>query len=128
MQNLEKKDTILRIKKAKSEIKKELEDAVANDKKEQKQRYTTKKEDAAKIIQEFREIIRNKKSDIVSLAYYQGKMFQKFRSKEQFVKDMVLKFKVNKSTMVLKISLSRLIEDYPKIKGSLSLNYFFRKT
>ena len=124
MQNLEKKDTILRIKKAKSEIKKELEDAVANDKKNKNRDIQQRK----RMLQKFREIIRNKKSDIVSLAYYQGKMFQKFRSKEQFVKDMVLKFKVNKSTMVLKISLSRLIEDYPKIKVSLSLHYFFRKT
>ena len=124
MQNLEKKDTILRIKKAKSEIKKELEDAVANDKKNKNRDIQQRK----RMLQKFREIIRNKKSDIVSLAYYQGKIFQKFRSKERFVKDMILKFKVNKSTMVLKISLSRLIEDYPKIKVSLSLHYFFRKT
>ena len=85
-------------------------------------------EDAAKVIQEFEEIIKNKKSDIVWLAYYQGKIFQKFKEKERFVSNMVLKFKVSKSTIIFKIALSRLIDDYPKIKdSSLSFHYFFKK-
>ena len=59
----------------------------------------------AKVIHEFEEIVRNKKSDIVWLAYQQGKIFQKFRSKERFVNDMVLKFKVSKLTIVFKSAL-----------------------
>ena len=83
---------------------------------------------AAKVIQEFEEIIKNKKSDIVWLAYYQGKIFQKFKEKERFVSNMVLKFKVSKSTIIFKIALSRLIDDYPKMKdSSLSFHYFFKK-
>ena len=74
---------------------------------------------AAKVIHEFEEIIRNKRSDIVWLAYHQGKIFQKSRSKERFINDMVFKFKVSKSTIVFKIAFSRLIDDYPKIKESL---------
>ena len=35
-------------------------------------------EDSTKVIHEFEEIIKNKKSDIVWLAYHQGKIFQKF--------------------------------------------------
>ena len=66
--------------------------------------FTDIEEDAAKVIHEFEEIIRNKKSDIVWLAYHQGKTFQKSRIKERFVNDMVSKFKVSKSTMVLKIA------------------------
>ena len=83
-------------------------------------------EDAAKVIHKFEEIIKNKKSDIAWLAcYYQGKIFQKFRSKERFVNDVVTKFKVSKSTIVFKIALSKLIDKYPKIKNSsLSLHYF----
>ena len=77
---------------------------------------TESEEDAAKNIHEFEEIIKNKKSDIVGLAYYQGKIFQKFRSKERFVNDMVSKFKVSKLTIVFKIALSRLIDEYPKMK------------
>ena len=89
---------------------------------------TANEEDAVKVIQEFGKIIRNKKSNMVWLAYYQGKIFQKFRSKERFVNDMVLKFKVRKSMIVFKIALTRLIDDYPKIKdSSLSLHYFLKK-
>ena len=132
MQNLEVKDAILTTKKTKSEIKKELEDSIANCKKnentdieEMRKNCTESEEDAAKVIHEFEEIIKNKKSDIVWLAYYQGKIFQKFRSKERFVNDIVTKFKVSKSTIVFKIALSRLIDEYPKIKSSsLSLHYF----
>ena len=132
MQILEVKDTVLTTKKTKSEIKKELEDSIANGKKNENtdieqiaKNCTESKEDAAKIIHEFEEIIRNKKSDRVWLAYHQDKIFQKFRLKERFVNDMVPKFKVNKTTIVFKIALSRLIDRYPKIKdSSLSLQYF----
>ena len=51
----------------------------------------------------------------VWLAYYQGKIFEKFTEKEQFVSDMVLKFGVSKSTIIFKTGLSKLIDDYPKI-------------
>ena len=94
---------------------------------EKAKNYATNEEDAAKVIQEFEEIIKDKKSDIVWLAYCQGKIFQKFKEKEQFVSNMVLKFKVSKSTIVFKIGLSRLIDDYPKIKdSSLSFHHFFK--
>ena len=132
MQILEVKDAVLTTKKTKSEIKKELEDSIANGKKnenmdiEQMAKNCAKsKEDATKIIHEFEEIIRNKKSDRVWLAYHQGKIFQKFTLKERFVNDMVSKFKVSKSTIVFKIALSRLTDRYPKIKdSSLSLQCF----
>ena len=125
MQNLEAKE-------ATQEIKKDLEDSIANGKKnenidieEMANKCKESEEDAAKITHKFEGIIKNIKSDIVWLACYQGKIFQKFRSKEQSVNDMVSKFKVSKSTIVLKIVLSKLIDEYPKIKNSsLSLHYF----
>ena len=80
---------------------------------------------AVKALQEFEHIIQNKKSDIMQLAYYQSQIFQKFREKEQFVSDMVSKFIVIKSTIVTKIAVKKLIDDFPKIKdSSLSLHYF----
>ena len=83
---------------------------------------------AVKVIQEFEQIIQNKKSDIVWLAYYQGQTFQNFREKERFISDMVLKFHVIKSTIVFKIALKKLIGDFPKIKeSSLSFRYFKKK-
>ena len=84
-------------------------------------------EDAIKVIQDFEQIIQNKKSDIVWLAYYQGQIFQKFREKERFISDMVSKFKVSKSTIVFKIALKKLIDDYPKIKNSLLSLHYFKK-
>ena len=132
MKSLEVKDTILTTKKTKSEIKRELEDSIANGRKngntdiqQMVENCTASEEDATKVIQEFEEIIRNKKSDIIWLAYYQGKIFQKFKSKKRFINDMLSKFKVSKSTIVFKIALSRLIENYPEIKdSSRSLHYF----
>ena len=125
------KEAILTTKKTKSEIKKELEDSIANSKnnentdiEEMAKNCMESEENAAKVIHEFEEIIKNKRNDIVWLAYYQGKIFQKFKSKERFVNDMVTKFKVSKSTIVFKIALCRLIDEYPKIKiFSLSLHY-----
>ena len=82
------KNAILTTKKTKSEIKKELEDSIANGKKNENtdieqtaKNCTETEENAAKVIHEFEEIIKNKKTDIVWLAYHQGKIFQKFRSK-----------------------------------------------
>ena len=41
---------------------------------------------------------------------------------------MALKFNVSKPTIVFKIALKKLIDDYPKIKdSSLSLHYFLKK-
>ena len=134
MHNLEVKDTILKIKKTKTEIKKELEDSIVNGKKNENANMQDRingcitNEDAVKAVQEFEQIIQNKKSDIVWLAYYQGQIFQKFREKERFVSDMVLKFHVSKSTIVFKIALKKLIDDFPKIKdSSLSLHYLKKK-
>ena len=134
MQNLEVKDAIQKIKKTKSQIKKELEASIANGKRnentdtqEKAESCAANKEDTEKAIQEFEKIIKNEKSDKVRLAYYEGKIFQKFREKERFFSDMVLKFKVSKWTIMFKIALSRLIDDYPKIKySSLSLYYFLK--
>ena len=82
---------------------------------------TANEEDVVKVIQrscaqEFEEIIRNNKSDIIWPFYYQGQIFQKFKEEERFGSDMVFRFNVSKSTIMFKIALSKLINDYPKIK------------
>ena len=132
MQNVEVKDTIHKIKKTKSEIKKELEESIAkrrNENVDMQDKVNGCKtiEDAVKAIQIFEQIIQNKKSDIVWLAYYQGQIFQELREKERFVGDMVLKFLTSKSTIAFQIALKKLINDFPKIKNSLlSLHYFLK--
>ena len=130
MQNIEVKDAIRKIKKTKSEIKKELEESIAKGKRnenadmQERVNGCTSNEDAVKAIQEIEEIIKNKKNDIICLAYYQSQIFQKFKEKESFV-SMVLKPSVSKRTIIFKIVLKKFIDDYSKIKDpSLSLHYF----
>ena len=122
--------TIQKIKKTKCEIKKELEESIVNGRRNKNPNMQDKvngfitNEDAVKAIQEFEQIIKNKMSNIVWLAYYQGQIFQKFKETESFV-SMVLKLNVIKSTIVFKIALKKLIDDFPKLKdSSLSLHYF----
>ena len=43
-----------------------------------------KPEDAADIIREHEEILRAKKKGIIIIAYYQGKIFKRFKEKEKF--------------------------------------------
>ena len=134
MQNLEVKDTIIKIKKTKPEIKKGLEKLIVKSRRNEnvdmqdKANGCTTNEDAVKAIQEFEQIMQSRKSNIVWLAYYQGQIFQKFREKKRVVSDMVLKFHVSKSTIVFKIALKKLIDDHPKMKNSsLSLHYFLKQ-
>ena len=122
--------TIQKIKKTKCEIKKELEESIVNGRRNENPNMQDKvngfitNEDAVKAIQEFEQIIKNKMSNIVWLAYYQGQIFQKFKETESFV-SMVLKLNVINSTIVFKIALKKLIDDFPKLKdSSLSLHYF----
>ena len=68
MQNLEVKETIQKIKKTKFEIKKELEESIANGKRNEnanmleKVNKCTTNEHAVKVIQEFENVIQNKKT------------------------------------------------------------------
>ena len=87
-----------------------------------------KPEDAADFIKRYEEILRTKTKGIISVAFYQGKLFKRFREKEQFMQ-MVGKLKIHKSTIVFKINAFKLIEKHTKLmKSSVTLtflkNYF----
>ena len=133
MQNLEVKDTILKIKKTKTEIKKELEDSIINGRKNENTDMQDKvngcitNEDSIKVIQDFEQIIqKEERHRMVSLL--SRSIFQKLREKEKFVSYMVSKLNVSKSTIVFKNALKKLIEDFPRIKdSSLSLHYLKKK-
>ena len=62
MQNLEVKETIQKIKKTKFEIKKELEESIENANMLEKVNKCTTNEHAVKVIQEFENVIQNKKT------------------------------------------------------------------
>ena len=103
MQNLDVEEAIQKNRKIKLEIKKELEELIINGKSNEntemleKVNNVTTNEDAAKVVQEFGQIIKNKKSDIIWLNYHQGQISQKFKEKERFV-SIVSQFGVSKST------------------------------
>ena len=88
MQNLDVEETFQKNRKTKFEIKKELQQLITNGKSnentemQKKVKSVTTSEDAAKVVQEFEQIIKNKKSDIIWLTCHQGKIFQKFEEKE----------------------------------------------
>ena len=102
MQNLDVEEAIQKNGKTKLEIKKELEESIINGKSNEntemleKVNNVTTNEDAAKVVQEFGQIIKNKKSDIIWLNYHQGQISQKFKEKERFV-SIVSQFGVSKS-------------------------------
>ena len=91
MRNLDVEETIQKNRKSKFEIKKEIEDSVTNGESneniemQEKANNGITSEDAAKVVQEFKQIIKNKTSDIVWLTYYQEQIFKKFKEKESFV-------------------------------------------
>ena len=67
-------------------------------------------------------IIKNKKCDILWLAYQQGQVFEKLKMNDNVI-DMVKKFGISKSTMLFKISIVKFVNKYPRMKkSSLSLH------
>ena len=81
-------------------------------------------EKAAKVIQEYENIIKTKKKEIVSIAYYQGRVFKKFKDREKFVK-LVSQLGIHKTTIIFKANAFKLCEKYPKLLGSsIGLGFF----
>ena len=105
------------------EIRKQLFDSLINsDTVETKElneqtKKINKLEDAAELIKRHEEILKTKREGIASIAYYQGKIFSRFREKEKFVK-LVSDFGVHKRTIIFKINVFKLLDKYPKLKSS----------
>ena len=113
----------------KDEIKKQLLDlmAISNiveiEELNERAERVEKPEDAADIISEYEEILRAKKKCIIMVAFYQGKIFKRFKEKEKF-QERVGKLKIHKSTIIFKINVFKLIEKYPKLmRPSITLTF-----
>ena len=74
-----------------------------------------KPEDTADIIKQYEEILRTKRKGIIAVAFYQGKIFNRFKEKEKLIQ-MVGKLKIHKSTIVFKINLFKLIEKHRSLR------------
>ena len=81
-------------------------------------------EKAAKIIKQYEDIIKTKKKGIMSIAYYQGKVFKRFKEKEKFIK-LGSQLGIHKNTIIFKINVFKLCEKYPKLlRYSIGLGFF----
>ena len=79
---------------------------------------------AAKIIKQYEDIIKTKKKGIISIAYYQGKVFKRFKEKEKFIK-LDSQLGIHKNTIIFKINVFKLCERYPKLLRSfIGLGFF----
>ena len=83
-----------------------------------------KPEDAADIIKQYEEIFHTKSKGIVSVAYHQEKVFSRFGGKEKLIK-LISKYKVDKTTIIFKINIFKLIDKHLKLmKSSVTLSCF----
>ena len=69
------------------------------------------------------EIIKTKKNNILMIAYWQGKIFKRFKTDSKFI-NAVTKFEIGKATINFKIGIVKFIDEYPKMqKACISLYY-----
>ena len=62
---------------------------------------------------------------VIYIANHQGKVFKRFNEKEKFIK-LVNEFKINKSTIIFKTNIFKLIDKHPKLM-KLSVTFLFKK-
>ena len=107
----------------KEEIKQQLIDSIINtdiietEELNEKADNAEKSEDAAAIAKQYEEIIQTKKKNIICIAYHQGKLFKRFKEKENFI-TLVSGFNVHKNTIIFKINIVKLVDKYPKLMKS----------
>ena len=76
-----------------------------------------------KIIEEYESVIKTNKKDIMDFGYEPGKFFKKFKEDRKF-KNLFEQFKINKSTIIFKINIVKLVTKHPKMLTSLiTLNF-----
>ena len=76
-----------------------------------------------KVVKECESIIKTNKKKIIGFACEQGKVFKKFKEDTKF-KNLVEQFKINKSTIIFKINIVKLVDNYKKVlASSVTLNF-----
>ena len=64
------------------------------------------------------------KKGIITIAYYQGKVFERFKVKGKFIK-LVSQLGIHKNTIIFKINVFKLCGRYPKLlRPSTGLRFF----
>ena len=115
---------------SKEEIKKQLLDLMIIDEVVEFQDLNEEAEEiqdpikAAEIIKRYEDIIKTKNKDIINVAYHQGKVFERFKQKEKFA-TLVRELGIHRTTIIFKINVFKLCEEYRKLlKSSIGLGFF----
>ena len=115
---------------SKEEIKKQLLESMIIDEVVESEKLNKMAEEiqepgkVVRIIEQYEYIIKTKKKGIISIAYYQGKVFKRFKEKEKFIK-LVSQLGIHKNTIIFKINDFKLCKRYPKLlKSSIGLEFF----
>ena len=78
---------------------------------------------AAELVKKIDKMIKNKKNNILMLAYHQGIIFRKFKENNKFV-SAVTEFKINKTTISFTIDIVDFVDKYSRMRTScISLHY-----
>ena len=102
---------------SKNEIKKELLESIIINEVVESAELNKKAEEMAEVIN----ISLKRRS--ISIAYYQGKVFKRFKEKEKFIK-LVSQLGIHKNTIIFKIDVFKLCERYPKLlRSSIGLGF-----
>ena len=115
---------------SKSEIKKQLLESITINEVVESEELNKKAEDiqepeeAVEVIKQYKYIIKTKKKGLISIAYYQGKVFTRFKENEKFIK-LVSQLGIHKNTIIFKINVFKLCERYPRLlRFSIGLGFF----
>ena len=115
----------------KDQVLEKLRDSLINSKEEeietkcleQSLRNTGDPNDAIELVKKMNKLIKFSENNILTLAYQQGKVFQKFKKDNKFV-NAVTEFEKSKTTINFKRDIVSFIDEYPKMKKScISLFY-----
>ena len=78
---------------------------------------------AMDIINEYKDIVKENRKNIIFFAYQQGKSFRKFKENREF-KSLVEQFKITKGKIIFKMNLVKLVDNYLKMMtSSVTLNF-----
>ena len=70
-------------------------------------------EKAAEVIKRCEDVIKMKKKGIISIAFYQGKVFKRPKEKKKFAK-LVSELGIHRNTIVFKINVFKSRQKYPQ--------------
>ena len=81
-------------------------------------------EKAVIIIEQYENITKTNRKEIINVAYHQGQVFKRFKEKEKFAK-LVSELGIHKTTIIFRINIFKLCKKHPKLlKSSIGLGFF----